>query len=36
MAASRAAEILECSRMTLYRRMAKYSVERSARAKRAG
>jgi len=26
---SRAAEILECSRMTLYRRMAKYSVVRS-------
>jgi len=27
---SRAAEILECSRMTLYRRMAKYSVVRSS------
>jgi DNA-binding NtrC family response regulator len=26
---SRAAEILDCSRMTLYRRMAKYSVERT-------
>ena len=26
---SRAAEILECSRMTLYRRMAKYLVERA-------
>jgi DNA-binding NtrC family response regulator len=33
---SRAAEILQCSRMTLYRRMAKYSVtaSRSARTKR--